>query len=88
MAKVSQTAQHMVDQGHYASKDVQRRLDDLTATNSQLRDAAAERRIRLQDAVESQKVSSSTRIITRRLVSLKRILSLLTHAEELLLSLL
>jgi spectrin beta len=51
---VANTAHHMVEKKHYASKEVQQRLDYLNSQLQQLKDLAAQRKARLQDALESQ----------------------------------
>lgn len=54
---VANTAHHMVANKHYASQDVQAKLEDLQQELQQLKDQAAERKIKLTDALESQTVS-------------------------------
>lgn len=54
---VTNTAQHMVENKHYASQDVQTKLEDLQQELQHLKDQASERKIKLTDAVESQTVS-------------------------------
>lgn len=53
---VANTAHHMVEKNHYASSEVQGRLDHLQSQLQQLKDLAAQRKARLLDAVESQMV--------------------------------
>ena len=59
MSAVADTAQHMINNKHYASNDVSSRLDQLQAQLQVLKDHAAQRRAKLLDAVESQMVSST-----------------------------
>ena len=54
---VANTAHHMVEKEHYAKNDVQSRLQDLQRQLQELKDLAAERKLKLTDAVESQMVS-------------------------------
>ena len=56
MSAVADTAQHMINNKHYASTEVSSRLDQLQAQLQILKDQAAQRRSRLLDAVESQMV--------------------------------
>jgi len=51
---VANTAHHMVEKEHYAKNDVQSRLQDLQRQLQELKDLAAERKLKLTDAVESQ----------------------------------
>lgn len=53
---VANTAHHMVKNKHFASEDITRRLDDLQSQLQNLKQIAAERKSKLQDAVESQMV--------------------------------
>ena len=57
MSAVSDAAQHMITNKHYAASDVSSRLDLLQGENQKLKDQAAHRRAKLLDAVESQTVS-------------------------------
>ncbi len=56
---VANTAHHMVKSKHYASQNIQENLDDLQNQLQELKDLAAERRMKLLDAVESQMVSTT-----------------------------
>ena len=58
-ARVANTAQHMVQQQHYAARDVEARADELMRDVQQLKDVATQRHNKLLDAVESQTVSTS-----------------------------
>ena len=53
---VANTAHHMVKNKHYASENITENLDDLQSQLQELKQLAADRRIKLQDAVESQTV--------------------------------
>ena len=53
---VTHTAETLIENGHYASKDIQVKLDHLLTTLRELKEVAAERRVKLLDAVESQMV--------------------------------
>lgn len=57
--KVANTAHVMVGKGHYASADIQGRLDELQAQLQHLKDLSVERRDKLRDAVDSQMVRKS-----------------------------
>jgi sugar-specific transcriptional regulator TrmB len=46
----------MVKNKHFASNDIQKRLDDLLKQLKELKDLSAERRQKLLDALESQTV--------------------------------
>ena len=59
IAKVANTAHHMVEEQHYASRDVQERMDSLQQQLQDLKDVAGQRRSKLLDAVESQMVSGA-----------------------------
>jgi len=56
---VAATAEKMINDGHYAAKDVREKLDDLLTQLRELKGQAAERRVKLLDAVESQMVMST-----------------------------
>ena len=56
MSAVADTAQHMINNKHYACADVSNRLDELQIQLQVLKDYAAQRRAKLLDAVESQMV--------------------------------
>ncbi len=55
---VANTAHHMVGREHYASQDIQTRLDSLQSQLQELKDLASARRLKLLDAVEAQQVRS------------------------------
>ena len=57
---VTNTAEKMINDGHYAARDVQEKLDDLLTHLRELKELAAERRVKLLDAVESQMVMNTT----------------------------
>ena len=54
---VANAAQHMVNNKHFASADINARLEDLLFQLKNLKDLAAERRVKLADALKSQLVS-------------------------------
>ncbi len=54
---VANTAHHMVGREHYASHDIQTKLDSLQSQLQELKDLASARRLKLLDAVESQQVT-------------------------------
>ncbi len=54
---VANTAHHMVGREHYASQDIQSKLDSLQSQLQELKDLASQRRVKLLDAVESQQVN-------------------------------
>ena len=54
--KVANTAHQMVSKQHYAAADVQSRQDNLQAQLQHLKDLAAERRDKLNDAYQCQMV--------------------------------
>ena len=56
---VAATAEKMINAGHYAAKDVREKLDDLLTQLRDLKGQAAERRVKLLDAVQSQMVMST-----------------------------
>ena len=54
--RVASTAHQMVAKQHYAAADVQSRHDNLQAQLQQLKDLAADRREKLNDAHQAQQV--------------------------------
>ena len=56
---VTNTAEELIENGHYASKDIQVKLDHLLTMLRELEELASERRTKLLDAVESQMVITS-----------------------------
>ena len=55
---VANAAQHMIRSKHFASEDIGKRLDELHVELQQLKEVSSDRRIRLQDSLESQKFYS------------------------------
>lgn len=55
---VASTAQGMIRSKHFATSDVQTRLDELKSEMKSLKDLASERRAKLQESLEVQKVSN------------------------------
>lgn len=53
---VANAAQHMIKSKHFASAEIEKRLDELHSELQQLKEVSSVRRIKLQDALESQKV--------------------------------
>ncbi|XP_053397827.1 spectrin alpha chain, non-erythrocytic 1-like isoform X5 [Mercenaria mercenaria] len=55
---VANAAQHMIKSKHFASAEIEKRLDELHSELQQLKEVSSVRRIKLQDALESQKFYS------------------------------
>ena len=55
---VANAAQHMIRSKHFAAEDIGKRLDELHVELQQLKEVSSDRRIRLQDSLESQKFYS------------------------------
>ncbi|XP_052769142.1 spectrin beta chain, non-erythrocytic 2-like isoform X1 [Mya arenaria] len=53
--RVAGAAKAMIKSKHFASGDIEKRLDELKSELQQLKEASSVRRIKLQDALESQK---------------------------------
>lgn len=51
------SGQDLIDSSHYASDEIEERCEELNGSWEQLTGAAAERKHKLGDALESQKVS-------------------------------
>lgn len=56
---VATSAQQMVREHHFAANDIEGRLDHLHKNLSDLKKKTSERKIKLRDALEAQKVSWS-----------------------------
>ena len=54
---VASAAQHMIKSKHFASVEIEQRLEVLHIELQQLKEVSSVRRVKLQDALESQKVS-------------------------------
>ena len=53
------SGQDLIDSNHYASDEIEERCEELSTSWESLMGAAAERKQKLNDALESQKVSDS-----------------------------
>lgn len=53
---VANAAQHMIKSKHFASADIESRLDELHKELQKLKEVSSVRRVKLQDALESQRV--------------------------------
>ena len=56
------SGQDLIDSNHYASDEIEARCEELSASWEQLMGAAAERKQKLGDALESQKVSVAYKV--------------------------
>lgn len=54
---VASAAQQMIKSKHFASAEIEKRLEELHVELQQLKEVSSVRRVKLQDALESQKVS-------------------------------
>ena len=52
------SGQDLIDSNHYASEEIEERCEELSTSWESLMGAAAERKQKLNDALESQKVSN------------------------------
>lgn len=59
---VANAAQHMIKSKHFASAEIEKRLDELHSELQQLKEVSSDRRIKLQDALESQKVGTNWKL--------------------------
>ena len=55
------SGQDLIDSNHYASNEIEERCEELNESWALLMEASAERKQRLEDALESQKVSGTVR---------------------------
>ena len=55
---VASAAQRMIKSKHFASHDIEKRLDELHTDLQKLKEVSSARRVKLQDALESQKVGN------------------------------
>ena len=55
------SGQDLIDSNHYASNEIEERCEELNESWALLMEASAERKQRLDDALESQKVSGTVR---------------------------
>ena len=57
--KVASAARSMIKSKHFASSDIEKRLDEVHDELKSLKESSSNRRLKLQEALESQKVSHS-----------------------------
>ncbi|CAH1792768.1 unnamed protein product [Owenia fusiformis] len=75
---VANTAHHMIETKHYAADNVRQKLENLQSQVEQLKELAAQRRLKLLDAVESQKFYAE---VTEAEVWIKERLPLVTNPD-------